>query len=378
MPDYAERLAEARARMGSLGIDLLYLTPGANAQYLTGWKRRPPTFGNIQRNGGWVEGMLIGVEAGPILCVPRMIKDFWLAESPGFRVEVLPDLGDPVDFLRRLLAEFKPRVIALENRAWAELVLGLKAAAPEAELRLASDVLAEMRMVKSAEEVETLRAAGAIVERAMADLLSWLRPGTGQTEVDTVLELDRLMVSHGGDGPSFTTAAWQLGPNGNASIAEKTARRRLEYGNALCFDFGAVHEEFCYDFGRAVFLGEPPPAFRRAYDLVIESQRVGIAALKAGNVCERVDAEARAVIADGGYGDYFTHRLGHGIGLDVHEAPFLDKGDRTVLREGMCFTVEPSIFIPGRFGARVEDVVVVGRDGGAPLTNFPRELQVIG
>jgi Xaa-Pro dipeptidase len=146
----------------------------------------------------------------------------------------------------------------------------------------------------------------------------------------------------------------------------------------VCFDFGSVHEEYCYDFGRAVFLGEPSADYRKAYDVVMSSAQAGIDALRAGRrSAQEVDAIARAVIADAGYGQYFGHRLGHGIGLDVHEPPFLDKGDTSMLQARMCFTVEPSIFIPGQFGARTEDVFVVGDNSAEVLSHFRRDLQVV-
>jgi Xaa-Pro dipeptidase len=381
MPEFAERIERARARMDAQGIDLLYLTPGANTYYLTGWRRVAPTFGATHRPGNWLMGMLLGLgNQGPIFIVPRMFADFWLVKTPGMDVKVVPDLADPQAFLEDLLGGFPtPRkTVAIDNRAWAELVVGLQRALPDTTLRLASDVLAEMRMIKTDAELATLRAGGGIVDKTMADILRFLKPGSGQTEIDVVYEVDRLMMQHGAEGPSFTTNVWQMGPAEARSVAIKSSRRPLERGNSLCFDFGCVYDEYCYDFGRAVFLGEPGNEFRTAYDVVMSAAQAGIDALCAGQrTAEDVDAIARKVIADAGYGQWFGHRLGHGIGLDVHEPPFLDKGDTSVLRERMCFTVEPSIFIPGQFGARTEDVFVVGNERAEVLSHFRRDLQVV-
>jgi Xaa-Pro dipeptidase len=380
MADYVARIAEARTRMEALGIEALYLSPGANAYYLTGWKRRAPTYGNIVRNGGWVEGVVLGLKRGPIFTVPRMIKDFWLIQIPDMDVRVLPDLGDPAHFLQDLFAELGigKSAVAVENRASAELIVGIQQALPGASLRLASEVLAEMRMHKSEEELDLMRQAGRIVEDTMDEIRRFLQPSSGQTELDVAWEIDRLMVKQGATWPSFTTNVWQMGPSEQRTVAQKASSRSLEYGNALLFDFGSVLDEYCYDFGRTVFLGEPPEEYRRVYELVMRSQKAGIDALQSGRrTAEEVDALARAVIIDAGYGDYFTHRLGHGIGLDVHEPPFLDKGDARLLEDGMCFTVEPSVFMPGNLGARTEDVIVVGPEGGEPLTDYDRGLLVI-
>ena len=380
MPEFEQRIDQARARMQDLGIDLLYLTPGANTYYLSGWHRIAPTFGATHRPANFLMGMLLGLSRGPIFVVPRMFADYWLVKTPGMDVRVVPDLADPQAFLDDLLLSFPVpnRTVAIDNRAWAELVVGLERAVPEVKLRLASEVLAEMRMIKSDEELATMRKAGAIVDQTMADILKYLKPGSGQTEIDVVYEVDRLMMQHGAEGPSFVTNVWQMGPAESRSVAIKSSRRQLEHGNSLCFDFGCVYEEYCYDFGRAVFLGEPSAEFRTVYDVVMTAAQAGIDALRAGErTAQAVDAMARQVINDAGYGKYFGHRLGHGIGLDVHEPPFLDKGDASVLQERMCFTVEPSIFIPGKFGARTEDVFVVGRHSAEVLSHFRRDLQTV-
>jgi Xaa-Pro dipeptidase len=382
MPNYELRIERARAAMERLGIDLLYLAPGANAQYLTGWRRNRPHFGNVNYPGGWIQGMFLGLGAGPILAVPRMVAEFDLEPATELDVRVLPDQGDPKDFLNTLLAEFEPRLgaVAVENRAWSEQVLALRQVRPDVEVRLASEAIAPLRMVKEREELETMQQAGRIVDAAMSEVIGFLRPDSGQTELDVAYEIDRLMVRHGADGSSFVTNVWQMGPGEVRPLAMKASRRALERGNSLSFDFGSTLGGYCYDFGRSVFLGEPSLEYMRVHALVMQAAQTGIGLLQDGShTAEEVNALARAVIEDGGYGEWFRHRLGHGIGLDVHEPPYLDRGDASVLRRGMCFTVEPSVFIPGRLGARTEDVVVVGGpEGGRLLTEYRRDLQVIG
>ncbi len=379
--NYEQRIQKARAQMERLGIDLLYLAPGANAQYLSGWRRNRPHFGNVNYPGGWVQGLFLGLRHEPILAVPRMVAEFDLEPTTSLDVRVLPDQGDPEAFLGDLLRGFEPRLgaIAIENRAWSEQALALRRVRPDVEVRLASDVIAPLRMVKEPEEVEVMQSAARIVDQAMTEIVSFLAPDSGQTELDVAYEIDRLMVRHGADGSSFVTNVWQMGPAEKRPLAMKASRRPLERGNSLSFDFGSTVGGYCYDFGRSVYLGEPPPEYRTAHALVMLAAQRGIEALQAGpRTAQDVNALAREVIEDGGYGDWFRHRLGHGIGLDVHEPPYLDRGDASVLEQGMCFTVEPSIFIPGKFGARTEDVVVVGGpEGGRVLTTYRRDLQVV-
>jgi Xaa-Pro aminopeptidase len=280
-----------------------------------------------------------------------------------------------------MLREFEPRLgaVAVENRAWSEQLLNLRQLRPDLEVRVASDVVAPLRMIKEPEELQAMQAAADIVDRTMSDIISFLQPDSGQTELDVANEIDRLMVKHGADGSSFVTNVWQMGPGEERALAMKASRRRLERGNSLSFDFGSTVDGYCYDFGRSVHLGEASDEYRRVHALVMRAADVGIRALcDERYTAEEVDALARQVIVDGGYGEWFRHRLGHGIGLDVHEPPYLDRGDMSRLKRNMCFTVEPSIFIPGRFGARTEDVVVVGGEqGGRLLTRYRRDLQVV-
>ncbi|HEV7662444.1 MAG TPA: Xaa-Pro peptidase family protein [Chloroflexota bacterium] len=381
MTTTSSRLDRARAQMERLGIDLLYLAPGANAQYLSGWRRNRPHFGNVNYPGGWIQGLFLGLHHGPTLAVPRMVADFDLDPSTELDVRVLPDRGDPHEFLNAMLREFEPHLgaIAIENRAWSEQTLALRQARPDLEIRLASEVLAPLRMVKEPAELDALQVCARIVDQTMTDIISSLAPDSGQTELDVAYEIDRLMMSYGADGSSFVTNVWQMGPGEDRPLAMKASRRSLARGNSLSFDFGSARDGYCYDFGRSVYLGEPPDEYRRVHALVMQAAQTGIVALQAGQrTAQQVDALARQVIVDGGYGEWFRHRLGHGIGLDVHEPPYLDRGDASMLQAGMCFTVEPSIFITGKFGARTEDVVVVGgSEGGRILTQYRRDLQIV-
>jgi Xaa-Pro aminopeptidase len=370
------RLLEGRA-------DVAFIPQGTDLHYLAGVPRDIPKYGVTLHPGDWLQGAWIAPGAAPILALPRMTAEFGgLGDVPGIELRVLGDWDDPRAFVRGILSGFRlparPRV-AVSDRAHAESLIHLQHLLPDAVFVSATEILRELRTVKSAEEIELMRQAGRITEAAFADLLPKLR--FGMTELEVVTELDFQMRRHGSLGPTFTTSLYNSAPGVEMLMGFQRMRswqRRMEPPLSVLFDFGASHQGLCYDFGRTVAFGEPPPEQRKVHALVMQAQAAGIAALKAdGTTCEQVDAAAREVIVDAGYGAAFRHRLGHGIGWDVHEPPFLTRGDATPLREGMMFTVEPSIFQSGGFSARVEDVVVARPGGGERLTGGFRDLIVV-
>jgi Xaa-Pro aminopeptidase len=268
--------------------------------------------------------------------------------------------------------------VALEYRARASFVVNFRKLQPDAELTLASEIMYPLRRIKDEAEIALMRKAGAIVDETMTETMTKLRPGV--TELEILTELDYQMTRLGATAPSFPTSIYLVNPryekSGFATKGKTT--RPIEPGTAVPFDFGAVYEGYCSDFGRTVWIGEPPAEYVRTHELVMASQAAGIAAMKSGQItAAELDGVARKVIEDGGYGAGFRHRLGHGIGMDVHEPPFLNVGDDTVLANGMCFTIEPSILLDNRWYVRVEDVVVVRDDGGEPLSHYTKELLVV-
>ncbi len=381
MATYRDRMNRFRALLPGK-VDLVFIPMGTDLDYLTGIHRDIPNYGRNLHPGMWLEGAWIAPDREPILTIPRMTAEFGAkGGTDGLDVRVLGDWDDPVTMVRGILKELgvgAGAVIATSDDAEAESLIELQALVSGARFASATQILRKLRVIKDADEIATMREAGRITEAAFADVVGMLK--IGMTELDIVAEVDFQMKRHGSLGPSFTTSLYNTGPNHPMRFGRRleTWPRVLTAPVSVLFDFGAVHDGMCYDFGRTVSFGAPSEEQVRVHRLIMESQRAGIAALKAGAVtCEEVDRVARAVIEDAGYGNAFRHRLGHAIGWDVHEPPFLTKGDTTLVEEGMIFTIEPSIFQDGTFSARVEDCIVARPNGGEALTTGWQDLVVV-
>ncbi len=379
MPNYAQRLQAVQTRLAEAQTDLLFLPYSANLHYVTGIAREEQNFGNTMYPGDWMTGAWITPQRPPLLTLPRMQADFHGA-AEGYAVRVLPDAGDPVALVREVLTHLgvgPQATIAIEDRARAETVLALQALLSTARFTSASEIMRPLRVIKDEAELAILRQAGEITEAAYRATRDKLKHG--MTTLDLITEVNYQLKRHGSYAPSFQTSFYNMGRHFPFAFnnKEEVMLLPLEPPVSVSFDFGSVYDGYCYDYGRAVFFGEPDAEYQRVYALVIASQAAGIAALQVDNACEQADTAARQVIEAAGYGYAFRHRLGHGIGMDVHEPPFLTQGNATVMQAGMCFTVEPSIFIPHQLGARVEDIVVVGPTGGVALTSGFKDLHIV-
>lgn len=376
---YNDRLTTFRTAIDGV-VDLVFLPMSADLAYLTGVPRELPNFGAVLHPGMLLEGAWLTPAHDPVLTLPRMTAVFGGLADLEADLRVLGDHDDPLALLREVLGTLglpaEPR-IALSDSARAETAAALQTLYPGATFSSATALLNPQRRIKTEEEIAVMRQAGAITERAFEAVLGQLRHG--MTELDIVSELDYQLRKHGALGPSFVTSMYNAGPAHELVWGSREQRwhRPLEPPVSLLFDFGAIHEGYCYDFGRTVAFGAPSEEFQRVHSLVMAAQRAGIAALQPGNTAAQADAAARAIIAEAGFGEAFRHRLGHGIGMDVHEAPFLTGSDDTPLQAGMLFTVEPSITRTRDFSARVEDVVVTRPGGGEPLTTGFQGLIVV-
>jgi Xaa-Pro aminopeptidase len=381
MASSTDRLSRFQALLAGKA-DLAFVPISTDLDYLAGIARDIPNYGATLHPGGWLEGAWLTPDAGPVLALPRMTAEYGgKGGMKGVDLRVLGDWDDPERMVRDILAGFrlpaKPRV-AVSDFAHAESLVHLQRILPDAVFVSGTAILREMRVVKSDEEIALMRKAGEITEAAFAQVLPKLK--FGMTELDVIAEVDYQMKRQGSLGPTFTTSLYPVGPEHPLMFGRRLEswKRPLRPPVALLFDFGASWQGLCYDFGRTVCFGAPSEEQVKVHRLVMESQRAGIAAMKSGvATCEGVDHATRQYLDDAGYGEFFRHRTGHGIGWDVHEPPFLTKGDGTLLREGMMFTVEPSIFRTTLPSARVEDVVVARPGGGEPLTRGFQDLHVV-
>jgi Xaa-Pro aminopeptidase len=381
MLDFAARLKTGCERMAEHNIGLMFLPPGANLFYLTGIRRQEQGGTDHNAYGDYVVGGYIGPDSGVQLLAPRMGGKYFEGEAqdkPWIEsVRLIQESESPVDVLRQVLNRFSLRgkKIALDDRVWAKSVLAFQQNLPDVEFVLASEIVAPMRMIKGDPELELMRQAGAIAEQVFEKAVARLKPGV--TELEIAAEIDYQFKALGAAHTSFVTGIFFSGEAHDRAQGHASAKR-LKPGDSVMFDLGCVYEGYCSDFGRTAFCGEPPAEYVKVHELILSAQRAGVEAMKADRVTgAQVNAIARAVIEGAGYGQYFTHRLGHGIGVTVHEPPWLDVVERTVLQTNMTCTVEPSIVVPGRYGNRVEDVVMVTENGGVPLYHSDRRLYII-
>jgi len=274
-----------------------------------------------------------------------------------------------VDSLRKEIKKFKITSLGIEKSMSLNLFLSY---AEELKIDLipTQSLVEGLREYKDVDELVCLKKAFAIADAAFADLMKVIKPGMRETEVAAHLEF--FMKMRGSEMPSFDTII-ASGPNASKPHAQPSSRK-IKVGEMVKIDFGAVYGGYHSDMTRTIFMGKATAKFKKVYNTVLEAQTAAVKALKVGIACNRVDAVARKVITDAGYGEYFGHGLGHSLGLDVHEAPALNKKCKDKVEPGMAFTVEPGIYLPGWGGVRIEDVYVVKPDGLLRLTATPNKL----
>lgn len=351
-PERRERL---RGRLRQAGGRVLVVAGRANVRWLSGFTGSA--------------GTLILQTDGPDALITDGRYDVQARDEvdPGVEVEISGE-GAWTAARQRLAAADATRVLAESDHvsaaAWEEW-----AAAGGPPLEPVRGWVEELRAVKSAAELDAIRRAGAVVSAAFGALLPAIRPGV--VERDLAFEMDRQLLAHGAERPAFETIV-AFGER-SALPHARPGGRRLAKGDVVLVDCGAVVDGYCSDMTRTVACGEPGPAMRAAYEVVLAGQRAAIEGLVPGMSGRDADALARAVIDAAGLGERFSHSLGHGIGLEVHERPRMSKKSEDTLLTGMVVTVEPGVYIAGSGGVRIEDDIVLSPDGVEPLTGAPKE-----
>ena len=377
MFDHAERRRRLFEVMRAEGVDLLFVGLSSDLEYLSGVERGIPFFGQSSYPHGWVAGGFFRPDADPVFVLPRMVVVFDLPVRPEGEIVVVDETDDGSAVFERVARGLGARgTVAVGDRVWAETTLELGRIFGLDRLQTGSSLVNRLRRVKTADELEAMRRACRTVEHAMAAVAPQVQPGVSMAELREEVEA-QLRVA-GSLTPSFATHIFTGMDPDSLDSAAPTARDPLSDGTPVLFDFGGVVDGYCSDFGRTIVAGEPPDGFVAAYEAMLAAFEAGRTACRPGALAREVNAACREPIEASGLGEHFRHRMGHGIGLDVHERPFLSPEDETPLEAGMTFTDEPSIVVHGSFGLRIENVVVCAEGGARVLNEYPNDLVTNG
>jgi len=359
-----ERLAVVQAAVAAAGIDALLLTPGPDLRYVTGYDAK-----QLER----LTCLALPAAGEPFLVVPALeLKAAEASPAGQLTLEMVPwgETTDPFELVRHRIGD--PRLVALSDRMWALHVLQFAQALPGAGQRLASEILSPLRMRKTPAEVAALREAGEAIDRVHANVPAWLK--AGQTERQVGVKIAEAIFAEGHVSADFVIVG--SGPNA-ASPHHEVSDRVIQPGDVVVVDIGGTMPSgYCSDCTRTYAVGGAPADFTAYYDVLKRAQEAATGAVRPGVPAEDIDKTARQIIAAAGYGDWFIHRTGHGIGLETHEDPYIVEGNTTRLEDGMAFSIEPGIY-PGPHGARIEDIVVCTETGYQRMNNGTRDLVIV-
>jgi Xaa-Pro aminopeptidase len=348
--------------MAGSGVQTLLLSVGADLPYFTRYEAP-----QLER----LTMLVVPADGEATLVVPRLEAP--RVPDPGGAFEILPweETDDPVAIVAGLVGSSSR--IAIGDHTWSRFLLALQAATPDVRFEPASPLTARLRSCKDAAEIEWLRRAAQAADRVVAVLDD--ETFSGRSERALARRIAELAVDEGHDTAGFAIVG--SGPNG-ASPHHEAGDRLIADGDAVVVDFGGRMRGYCSDTTRTFHVGDPSPRFAEIFSVLEQAQAAAVDAVAPGVAAEDVDRAARDIIEAAGYGEFFVHRTGHGIGLEVHEEPYIISGNTRPLEAGMAFSVEPGIYLPGEFGMRIEDIVVVTDQGVERLNRSPRRLHVVG
>jgi Xaa-Pro aminopeptidase len=362
--DYAHRMDRAARTAAEHGFAGVLVTPGPDLVYLCGYA--PPAA--TER----LTILVLVPDRPPTLVVPTLERGdaVQATGAPAMTFVDWRDGVDPYQITAPLLAE--DGRYAISDASWAMHLLGLQRTLPGTSYASLTDGLPMLRAIKDAAELDRLALAGAAADATFADILGVRFAGRRESEI--AADLATLLRRHGHSQVDFTVVG--SGPNG-ANPHHEAGERVITEGDTVVLDFGGLCDGYGSDTTRTVHVGPPSEEVRAVHDVVRRAQQAAFEAVAPGVTCQEIDRVARRVITEAGYGEYFIHRVGHGIGVTTHEPPYLVEGETQPLTPGMCFSIEPGIYLPGRFGVRIEDIVTVTDDGGRRLNNTDRGLAIV-
>lgn len=358
--DYPGRVLRLQTLMSDAGVGATLLSVGADLPYFTGYEAMP-----TER----LTMLLVPVVGEPILFIPKLEAPRVLGGQ--FEMVAWGENEDPVALVAKAVSDSER--ILLGDHTWSVFLVGLQQELPGASWAAASTVTKELRMRKEPAEIEALRSAAHGVDRALARIPGEVAFG-GRTEAEVANDLRRMTVEEGHEVAAFAIVA--SGSNA-ASPHHEPGARVIGHSDLVICDFGGRYEGYFSDVTRTFSVGEPSAEQIEVHSVVAAANASGHAAVEPGVPCHEIDGAARGVITDAGYGDYFIHRTGHGIGLETHEHPYMVEGNDLPLEPGMTFSIEPGIYLPGRFGVRIEDIAACTDEGIDDLNQADRSLVVV-
>ena len=362
---FAARLARVRSRMAEGGVDVLAVSVGADLPWLCGYEAMP-----LER----LTMLVVPVDGEPTLVVPGLEAPRVLERRDVFRLRPWGETEDPIALVAELIGP--ARRVAIGDRTWARFLVDLQLAVPDTAFVRGSTVTGPLREVKDDHEIQALRRAASAADRVADSLRAGEVPLIGRTEAEVSADLGRRLLAEGHARVNFAIVA--AGPDA-ASPHHEPGARLIEADEVVLCDFGGTMTDefgvgYCSDITRCVWTGQVPEHAAEVYAVLQAAQERSVASVAVGVACEAVDAAARRPITDAGYGEFFVHRTGHGIGVEEHEDPYIVDGNAQPVVDGHAFSIEPGIYLPGRFGFRLEDIVVATSDGPVRLNRVDRDL----
>lgn len=360
---FVSRIDRLRDQMTQQGVDAVLLSVGHDMPYLMGYHAMP-----LER----LTMLVVPAQGVATLIIPKLEAPRVVEMGDLFHILPWGETEDPVALTHSCLGD--ARTIAVGDQMWARFLVELLTFRPQAHYVRAQQLMKPLRAVKDQAEIDALIAAGAAADRVAVQLQSGAIPLVGRTEAQVSADISARLLAEGHNKVNFAIVA--AGENA-ASPHHHPGSRVIQRGEIVLCDFGGTMNGYCSDITRCVHVGPVPAEIQKAYDVLHEAQQTAVNSAVVGATCESVDAHARDIITSAGYGEFFVHRTGHGIGMEEHEDPYMVAGNGDLISAGHAFSVEPGIYIPGKWGMRLEDIVVATNDGPLPMNKVNHGLVVV-